>query len=117
MNIFVMSTKRIVSCARQRSCTSVVGGKKAPCQEKAATLQHPPYSLDSSPTGFFPFQLLKSVLKGQRFACAEEVCAKATRAVIEVSRNEFQECLQKTLEVGKRVSLLKGTVLEEVLCK
>jgi hypothetical protein len=46
--------------------------------------------------------------------CRGSLCKSDER---EVSRNAFQECLQKTLKVGKSVSLLKGTILEEVLCK
>jgi hypothetical protein len=37
----------------------------------------------------------ENVLKGQRFVSAEEVTAKVTRVLTEVSSNGYHECLQK----------------------
>jgi hypothetical protein len=44
---------------------------------------------------FFLFSGLKRVLEGQRFASAEEVNTKATRALTEASKNGLQKCFQK----------------------
>lgn len=60
-----MGTKQLVSSARQRTCTSVACGQKAPCQAQCTALEHPPYSPDLSPPDLFLFLRLKSVLKGQ----------------------------------------------------
>jgi hypothetical protein len=52
-----------------------------------------------------PVSAIESVLKGQQFLSAEEVTAKATRALTD----------QK--EHWQSMSLPKGTTLKEVLCK
>jgi hypothetical protein len=62
--------------------------------------------------GFFLFLLLKSVLKGQGFASAEEVVAKATRALTEVSRNGFQECFETLYERGQKCVTAQGNYFE-----
>jgi hypothetical protein len=55
-------------------------------------LEHPPYFQDFSQPEFIYFRDKKSVVKAHRFASAEEVTAKATRALTEVSKNGSQEC-------------------------
>jgi hypothetical protein len=61
-------------------------------------LEHPPYSPDISTPASVLYPRLKSISKGQRFANDEEVTAKATRAMSDVSKNGFQECFQKLYE-------------------
>ena len=57
------------------------------------TLQHPPYSPDLLPPDFLSPKL-KPHLKGRRFSNAEEDTEHATRALLQVSENSFQECFQ-----------------------
>jgi hypothetical protein len=63
-------------------------------KHNVVVLEQPPYSPEMSPTHFFLFPRLKSVLKGKRLANAEEVTAKAIRALPEVSKNGLQEYFQ-----------------------
>jgi hypothetical protein len=56
--------------------------KKYLAKHNVTVLEHQPYPLDlSQPDFLFPW--LNSVLKGQRYANAEEVTAKATRVLTE----------------------------------
>jgi hypothetical protein len=64
------------------------------------------------PSGLF--LQLKGLLKGQRFASAEEVSAKATRALTEASKNDFHA--KGFTNVGKSMSLSEGTILEKMSC-
>jgi hypothetical protein len=77
-------------------------------------LEHLPYSPDLSLPDFFLFPQLKSVLKGLWFASTEEVTAKATKALTEVSKDGFQECFRKLYRCWQSVSLPKGTTLKDV---
>jgi hypothetical protein len=72
--------------------------KKQLSKHNVTTSKHPPYTPDLSSSDFFLFLRLKIVLKGQRLANAEEVTAKATRALEDVSKNGFRECFQKLYE-------------------
>jgi hypothetical protein len=60
------------------------------------SMGHPPYSPDLPSPHFLLFLLIKSSLKG-RFAFAEEVTAKVTRALTEVSKNGFHGLFPKPL--------------------
>jgi hypothetical protein len=57
------------------------------------------------PSDLFLFLRLKIVLKGQRLASSEEVTAKATRALEDVSKNGFQSASRNLTNASKSVSL------------
>jgi hypothetical protein len=57
--------------------------KKYLAEHNVMALEHLPYPLYLSLPNFFLFLQLGSVPKGQRFACAKEVTAEATRALTE----------------------------------
>jgi hypothetical protein len=63
-----------------------------------SSVERPLYSTDLSSPDFFLFALLKSVLKGQRFARTDEAAAKETRTPTELSINGFRECYQNRYE-------------------
>jgi hypothetical protein len=67
---------------------------KSTLPSSVMALEHPPYSVDLS-TPDFLFLQAKSVLKVQQFTSAKEVFAKATRALLEISKNGFKKCFQK----------------------
>jgi hypothetical protein len=58
-------------------------------------LEHPKYSPHRSQSYFFIFLRLKSVLKEQRFVNVDEVDAKETKTLTEVSNNGVQEHFDK----------------------
>jgi histone-lysine N-methyltransferase SETMAR len=76
------------------------------------TSKHPPYTPDLSPSDFFLFLRLKIVLEGQRLASAEEVTAKATTALEDVSKNGFQECFQKLYERWQKRITVQGNYFQ-----
>jgi hypothetical protein len=57
--------------------------KKYLAKLNVTALEHQPYSPQLSLVDFFLFPRLKSVFKGQHFACAEGVAAKAWRTLTE----------------------------------
>jgi hypothetical protein len=80
-------------------------------KHKVTALEQSPYSPDlSAPDSLF-CPLLKTCLKGQRFASAEEVAAKAI-AMTEVLRNGFQECFQKLHERWQKCVTAQGNYVE-----
>jgi hypothetical protein len=77
-------------------------------------LEHPLYFPDFSLPDIFPFRWLKPILKVQHFTRIKEVTAEVTRALTEVSKNDFQESFQSFTNTGKSVSLAKGTTSKEI---
>jgi hypothetical protein len=72
-----MGTKQLVSSARQRTCSSVVGGQEVHVRASAIF----PGLVTSR---LFLISMTTKFLKGQQFESAEEVTAKATRELTEV---------------------------------
>ncbi|KAJ4443454.1 hypothetical protein ANN_05123 [Periplaneta americana] len=64
-------------------------------QHKIPVLPQPPYSPDLAASDFYLFSKVKSLLKGRRFASAEEMKIHATSALREVTKDGLQECLEK----------------------
>jgi len=58
-------------------------------QHNITTLSHPPYSPDLAPCDFFLFPKLKTHLKGHHFETVENVQAAATRALNNISSEDF----------------------------
>jgi hypothetical protein len=65
INILVMVRKQMVSSARQRSCTSVVGGQNYLAKHNKTPLEHPPYYPVFSQSNFLLFPQLKLFLKDE----------------------------------------------------
>jgi hypothetical protein len=64
-------------------------------QNKITTLPHPPYSPDLAPCDFFLFPKLKIHLKGHHFGIVENVQAAATRALNNISSEDFLRCYEE----------------------
>ncbi|KAJ4438976.1 hypothetical protein ANN_14930 [Periplaneta americana] len=64
-------------------------------QYKIPVLPQPLYSPDLAPADFYSFPKIKSLLKGWRFASAEEVKIHVTKALREVTKDRLQECIEK----------------------
>jgi transposase len=54
-------------------------------KNKLTTLEHPPYSPDQSPAGFYLLPLTKSELKGWRFYDAHYIIKNATKELKRLS--------------------------------
>jgi len=64
-------------------------------QNKITMLPHPPYSPDLAPCDFFLFPKLKTHLKGHNFGIVENVQAAATRALNNISSEDFLHCYEE----------------------
>jgi hypothetical protein len=64
-------------------------------QNKITTLPHPPYSPDLAPCDFILFPKLKTHLKGHNFGTVENVQAAATRALNNISSEDFLHCYEE----------------------
>jgi len=64
-------------------------------QNNITTLPHPLYSPDLAPCDFFLFPKLKTHLKGYHFGTVENVQAAATRALNNISREDFLHCYEE----------------------
>jgi hypothetical protein len=65
----------------------------------------------------FPVSSTKRVLRGRQFASTGEVAANATRVLTEVQKTTPRSASKCFTNIGKSVSLPKGTNLKEILCK
>jgi hypothetical protein len=63
--------------------------------KNSMTQLHPPYSPDLALCDFILFPQMKKVLRGKRFADAEEVNKKTTEALEGITLKEFQDCFEK----------------------
>jgi hypothetical protein len=59
------------------------------------TLSNPPYSPEVAPCGFFLFPKLKTHLKGHHFETVENLQVAATRALNNISSENFQHCYEE----------------------
>ena len=64
-------------------------------QHNITTLPHPPYSPDLAPCDFSLFPKLKTQLKGHHSGTAENVQAAATRALNNISNEDFLRCYEE----------------------
>jgi hypothetical protein len=56
--------------------------------------EHPPYSLDISPSGFFLFPKIKEILKGSHFDYTDDTRSNITAALKAIPQNQFQNCFE-----------------------
>jgi hypothetical protein len=105
--------KRWHSSAPQHTCTLVIGGQKVPCQ----VFEHKPYFPALSLPDFSLFPKLKLFWRGNDSQVPRKYLQKWQehwqRYRITVSRNASKSFKN----VGKSVSLPKGTTLKEMLYK
>jgi len=81
-------------------------------QNKITTLPHPPYSPDLAPCDFFLFPRLKTHLKGHRFGTVENVQAAATRALNNISSEDFLHCYEEWQQRWNRCIRSQGAYFE-----
>jgi transposase len=83
-------------------------------QNKITTPPHPPYSPDLAPCDFFLFPKLKTHLKGHNFGTVENVQAAATRALTNISSEDFLHCYEEWQQRWNRCIRLQGAYFEGV---
>jgi hypothetical protein len=64
-------------------------------QNKITTPPHPPYSFYLAPCDFFLLPKLKIHLKGHHFGTGENIQAAATRALNNISSEDFLQCYER----------------------
>jgi transposase len=58
-------------------------------------LEHPPYSLDPSPSDFFLLSKIKEILKERHFDDIDDIRSNTTAAVKGIPQNHFQNCFDR----------------------
>jgi len=81
-------------------------------QNNITTLPHPPYSPDLAPCDFFLFPKLKTHPKGYQFGTVENVQAAATRALNNISSEDFLHCYEEWQQSWNRCIRSKGAYFE-----
>jgi len=82
-------------------------------QHNITTLPHPPYSLDYlAPCDFFLFLKHKTHLKGHHFGTVENVQAAATRALNNISSEDFLHCYEEWQQRWNRCIRSQGAYFE-----
>ena len=81
-------------------------------QNNITTLPHPPYSPDLASCNFFLFPKLKTHLKEHHFGTAENVQAAATRALSNVSSEDFLHCYEEWQQRCNRCIRSQGAYFE-----
>lgn len=72
----------------------------------------PPYSPDLSPSDFFLFPKIKTMLKGRRFE-DEDSKRNVTKELFPLHANEFKKCFQQFYDWAQKCVTLKGDYFEE----
>jgi len=81
-------------------------------QHNIITLPHPPYSPDLALCDFFLFPKLKTHLKGHHFGTVENVQAAATRALNNISSEDFLHCYEEWQQRWNRCIRSQGAYFE-----
>ena len=85
-------------------------------QHNITTLPHPPYSPDLAPCDFFLFPKLKTHLKGHHFGTVENVQAAATRALNNISSEDFRHCYEEWQQRRNRCIRSQEPILKGINC-
>ena len=86
-------------------------------RNNVTTLEHPRFSTDLAPIGFYPFHQLKSVLKERRFCGATNIIKNATEELKRLSQNGFQECFEDRYSSWQIYIAAHGAILKEMWLK
>jgi len=81
-------------------------------QNNITVLPHSPYSPDLAPCDFFLFPKLKTHLKGHHFGTVENIQAAATRALNNISSEDFLHCYEEWQQRWNRCIRSHGAYFE-----
>ena len=81
-------------------------------ENKITTPTHPPYSPDLAPCDFFLFPKLKTHLKVHHFGTVEKVQAAATKALKNISSEDFLHCYEEWQQRWNRCTRLQEAYFE-----
>jgi hypothetical protein len=76
------------------------------------TLPHPPYSPDLAPCDFFLFPQSQNPPQRKHFGIVENVEAASTRALNNISSEDFHHCYEEWQQRWNRCIRLQGAYLE-----
>jgi len=62
--------------------------------KQITVLEHPAYSPDLAPSGFYLFPKMKEILKGSNFDDINDIRSKTTAALKAIPQNQFQNCFE-----------------------
>ena len=62
--------------------------------KQITVLEHPAYSLDLVPNGFFLFPKIKEILKGRHFDDIDDIRSNTATALKAIPQNHFQNCFE-----------------------
>ena len=85
-------------------------------QHNITMLPHPPYSPDLALCDFFLFPKLKTHLKGHHFGTVENVQAAATRALNNISSEDFRHCYEEWQQRRNRCIRSQEPILKGINC-
>jgi histone-lysine N-methyltransferase SETMAR len=80
--------------------------------KQITVLEHPPYSLDLAPSGFFLFTKRKEILKGSHFDDIDDIRSNKTSALKAIPQNQFQDCFKGWTRRWHRCIASQGEYLE-----
>jgi len=86
---------KLVSKNLSDVCHTSIAVREFWAQNNVTTLPFPPYSPDLAPCDFFLFYKLKTHLKGHHFGTVENIQAVATRALNNISSEDFLHCYEE----------------------
>ncbi|CAH1965648.1 unnamed protein product [Acanthoscelides obtectus] len=82
-------------------------------EENVELLDHPPYSLDLSPSDFFTFPKIKNRLRDQRIQSPEEAVDAFKKAVLDLLANEWNKCFENWFKRMQMCINLRGKYFEK----
>jgi len=62
--------------------------------KQITVLEHPAYSPDLAPSGFFLFPRIKEILKGRHFDDIDDIRSNTTAVLKAIPQNQFHNCFE-----------------------
>ena len=83
-------------------------------ERNIATLEYPPYSLDQTPSDFFLFPKIKSVLKRTHFSDIDSIKMAVMTELKKIPEKVFQECIESWKRRMHKCLKVEGNYLEGI---
>ena len=80
--------------------------------KQITVLEHPAYSPDLAPSGFFLFSKIKEILKARHFDDIDDIRNNTTAVLKAIPQNQFQNCLKGRLGADIDAYLPNGSTLK-----
>ncbi|VVC34980.1 Hypothetical protein CINCED_3A014989, partial [Cinara cedri] len=106
---FNEALKKVVPSSKKEGFVTVA--KAVANKSGTPVLEHASYSPDLAPCNFYLFPKIKSALKGIRFESMEEVKQKSAELLNDLTKSDFQHCLEQWKKRMKRCLARGGEYL------